>query len=70
MLAGVATKEFFVELAADCADHHVLRRTDLIHCFATRGEELLELFGRQFKIVELVDRVEVDWDRQQLTVDF
>ena len=70
MLAGIAAEEFFVELAADGGDHHVLRGLDLADLLGPLGEPILQLLGGEVEPVELVDRVEIDRDRHLHAVHF
>ena len=69
LLAGVAAKEFLVQLATDLRHHHVLRGEDLLSGFGPLGEERLEFETRQVEAIERIHRVEVDRDRHQATVD-
>ena len=69
LLPRVVAEELLVQLAPDFADDHVLRRADVRARLRDRSEELVELKRREVHAVQLIDRIEIDRNRQQLSVD-
>jgi hypothetical protein len=67
--AASSSEELLVQLAADFADDHVLRRADLRARLRDRSKKLVELKRRQVGAVQLIDRIEIDGNRHQLPVD-
>ena len=69
LLPRVVAEELFVQFPPDFADDDVFRRSDRRARLRDGPEELLELKRRQIQSVERIHRVQIDRDRQELSVD-
>src|SRR5439155_8057054 len=59
----------FVELSANFADDDIFGGADVFDLLGAAGQKFLHLEGSQVKAVKLVDRVEIDRNRDQLPID-
>ena len=69
LLAGVAAKEFFVEIAADGVENDIFAGFDGVARFARPVEEGLDAVFFKVQSVEAVNGVLVDGDRQELAIN-